>query len=504
MPISTSENEPGRGRARSSAEWLRGPVRRLLRRLARRRETARRRREHQALLAELSAAGTADVAAGAPPRLLAIGSWRFPEYSQSFVYQELAALVAAGFDVRIAFTERAAAEALPPQCAALAERGLRLPGERANTRGDLAHFRRTRPAAVMRLFALLAEASGRSERELRADGHVLRGFALARIAEAWGAELVHSYFFYEGSLAAFVVQQLLGLPRGVTAYADHQLADYSLKLASLQLTHADLVVATSERARQELTALTPACAPRLIVKPNAVDGGYFSPAARSEPDSGAPFRLVAVARIDPKKGLHDLLAAAGELRQTGIPFVLDLLGGVEAGSQDGEAELASLQAEVERRGLASVVAFHGFVPAASVRAALRAAHLFVAPFVETGRGDKDGIPTALLEAMSCGMAAVATRSGSIPEVVSDGVDGRLVAPGAPRELAAAIAALLAAPEDRARLGDAAARTVRQRFEITVCEPELARRLQALAASRRGVSPAVSSWAGSGAPAAPPG
>lgn len=454
-------------------------LRRLRNGLRRRRETARRQAEHHSLLAELAAASAAQAAERGGPRLLAIGAWSFPLYSQSFVYQELATLVAAGFDVRLACSELGDPAALPPPCAALAGRALRLPGERAITRRDLAHFRRTRPAAVARVLALLTAATGRGERDLLADGHLLRGFALARIAEAWGTDLVHSYFFYEGSLAAFVVQQLLGLPRSLTAYADHRLDDYPLKLVPLQLAHADLVVATSERARRELQELAPECAPRTIVKPNAIDGRFFAPVVRPEPLPGAPFRLLSVARIDPKKGLGDLLAAAAELRQRGIPFVLELIGGVEPGSAAGERESAGVGAAIDRLDLGDVVTLRGFLPAEGVRAALAQAHLFVAPYVETAAGDKDGIPTALLEAMATGIAAVATRSGAIAEVVTDGGNGRLVAAGAPPELATAIAALLAAPGERARLGAAAARTVAERFEIAVCEPELARRLRAL-------------------------
>jgi glycosyltransferase involved in cell wall biosynthesis len=281
-----------------------------------------------------------------------------------------------------------------------------------------------------------------------------------------------------------VAQQLLDLPRGVTCYADHLLGDYRLKLVPQQLAVADLVVATSERARRELVALAPACAPRTIVKPNAIDGRFFAQAARLEPGAGAPFRLLSVARIDPKKGLQDLLAAAAELRRREIPFVLELVGGVETGSGSGEAELAALRSAIDRGGLGGVVSLRGFVPAAEVRAALHRAHLFVAPYVETARGDKDGIPTAILEAMATGLAVVATRSGSIAELITDGGNGRLVAPAAPAALAAAIAALLASARERARLGEAAARTVRERYTIEVCEPELARRLRALADGRR--------------------
>ena len=460
------------------------PLRRLVRALARRRITARNSRAYRVLLAGLSAERSVDGSDALRPRVLAIGSWSFPVYSQSFVYQELASLLEAGFDLRLAYTDEGIPEALPPQCSALATAALRLPAERPITRRDLAHFRRTRPAAVARLLALLAQASGRSAQELVADGRVLRAFSLARIAEVWKADLVHSYFFYEGSLAAFVVQQLLELPRAVTCYSDHLLDDDSLKLVSLQLARADLVVATSERVRRELLALAPACASRLLVKPNAVDGRFYAPRVRPEPEGGAPFRLLSVARIDPKKGLQDLLTAAAELRRRGIPFALELVGGVEPASEAGERELAALRAEIERLDLGGVVALRGFLPAEGVRAALGTAHLFVAPYVETAGGDKDGIPTALLEAMATGLAVVAARSGSIPEVITDGGDGRLVPPGSPTALAAAIAELLAAPGERERLGAAAARTVRERFVLEVCEPALARRMDALVESRR--------------------
>ncbi len=89
-----------------------------------------------------------------------------------------------------------------------------------------------------------------------------------------------------------------------------------------------------------------------------------------------------------------------------------------------------MRAAIDRLGLGGDVTLRGDLPAEGVRAALAAAHLFVAPYVETEQGDKDGIPTAVLEAMATGLAVVATRSGSIPEVVIDGVNGRLVAPGA--------------------------------------------------------------------------
>ena len=67
----------------------------------------------------------------------------------------------------------------------------------------------------------------------------------------------------------------------------------------------------------------------------------------------------------------------------------------------------------------------------------------------------EGLPIALLEAMASGVAPVATRVGGIPEVVSDGRDGLLVAPGDPAGLAAALAALLGDDDRRAAVAERA-------------------------------------------------
>jgi glycosyltransferase involved in cell wall biosynthesis len=66
----------------------------------------------------------------------------------------------------------------------------------------------------------------------------------------------------------------------------------------------------------------------------------------------------------------------------------------------------------------------------------------------------EGLPIALLEAMASGVAPVVTDVGGIPEVITDGVDGLLVAPGDPDALAAALAKLL---EDDALRADVGAR-----------------------------------------------
>jgi len=75
----------------------------------------------------------------------------------------------------------------------------------------------------------------------------------------------------------------------------------------------------------------------------------------------------------------------------------------------------------------------------------------------------EGLPRALLEAMGLGRAVVGTAVDGIAELIRDGVDGLLVPARDPEALAGAIARLVADPALRARLGDAAARRVREDY-----------------------------------------
>jgi glycosyltransferase involved in cell wall biosynthesis len=77
----------------------------------------------------------------------------------------------------------------------------------------------------------------------------------------------------------------------------------------------------------------------------------------------------------------------------------------------------------------------------------------------------EALPLSLLEAMSCGLPAVATAVGGVPEAIHDGVSGRLVAPGDADALAAALDQVLRDPEQRGAMGAAALEAWRRRFRL---------------------------------------
>ncbi|MCP3981363.1 MAG: glycosyltransferase [bacterium] len=82
--------------------------------------------------------------------------------------------------------------------------------------------------------------------------------------------------------------------------------------------------------------------------------------------------------------------------------------------------------------------------------------------------DSEGLPNAVLEAMSAGIPVVATAVGGSPELVRDGHDGLLVDPDDPEKLGAALLRLTNDDSERRALGQRAAQTVRERFSIENC------------------------------------
>jgi glycosyltransferase involved in cell wall biosynthesis len=83
------------------------------------------------------------------------------------------------------------------------------------------------------------------------------------------------------------------------------------------------------------------------------------------------------------------------------------------------------------------------------------------PSVRDARGNVDGLPVVVLEAMAAGKPVVASDLAGLPLAVADGATGLLVPPGDPGALAAAVGALLADPERARRLGAAGRRRVEE-------------------------------------------
>jgi glycosyltransferase involved in cell wall biosynthesis len=158
--------------------------------------------------------------------------------------------------------------------------------------------------------------------------------------------------------------------------------------------------------------------------------------------------VATVGRLEPVKGHGVLLQAIAALRDR-RPALRCLLVG------DGR-ERAALERQAATLGIAGLVHFAGFRQ--DVPALLAECDLFCLPSLS------EGVPYALLEALACGVPALATRVGSLPEILSPELAGRLVPPGDPAALAAAIERAIDRPDEMAALARSGQALVRGRFD----------------------------------------
>jgi glycosyltransferase involved in cell wall biosynthesis len=167
-----------------------------------------------------------------------------------------------------------------------------------------------------------------------------------------------------------------------------------------------------------------------------------------------------VGRLAAEKGVPVLLAALVRAREVRPSLTLTLVG-------DG-SDRRSLEEEARALGLDEAVTFVGYRSQEEVAQLLSEASALVLPsFAE-------GVPVVLMEAMATGLPVVATRVAGIPELVEDGVSGRVVAPGEEEALAQAILDVTASPATAARMGAAGRSRVRADFDLRAEAAGLAR------------------------------
>jgi glycosyltransferase involved in cell wall biosynthesis len=208
---------------------------------------------------------------------------------------------------------------------------------------------------------------------------------------------------------------------------------------------ATLVIALSEEWRAILQRVFPQA--RIEVVTNAVSLPALDDLHRLDDRQPTLLFLGDVARY---KGVFDLARAFARVANR-FPRSRLVLGGTGA-----IAQVRRLAGELE---LPDRIECPGWLPSQRKRAELAGATMFVLPSY------MEGMPMALLEAMSWGLPVLATAVGGIPEIVTHEVNGILVPPGDIEALAAAITRLMSDSRLRQRLGAAARATIAARFSL---------------------------------------
>lgn len=317
------------------------------------------------------------------------------------------------------------------------------------------------------------------------DANAALGFLGADIriaADVDGADLVHSHTWYANQ-AGNIAARLHGIPHIISAHSLEPLRPWKAeqlgggyRLSSWMerdaYENADRIIAVSNGMRRDILRCYPQLDENKVVTIyNGIDTELWHPvddpdtvrALGVDPDATT---VIFVGRITRQKGLPYLLRAVREL-PADVQIVL-CAGAPDTPEIEREVRdlVSTLQAERE-----AVHWISEHLPREQIMALLTAADVFVCPSIYEPLGIVN------LEAMSCGTAVVGSGTGGIPEVVQDGVTGRIVpieqvedGTGTPidpdkyvADLAATLNEVLADPDTAQKYGAAGRERVEREF-----------------------------------------
>jgi glycosyltransferase involved in cell wall biosynthesis len=212
------------------------------------------------------------------------------------------------------------------------------------------------------------------------------------------------------------------------------------------IKNSDIITVVSNSCAKELREIYKIDR-RIIIVNNGVDTNFFAPKERN--DMKEPYILY-TGRLDSRKGLVDLIESAKYVCQEhyDIKFILTGKGPIKK----------YLERRINELGLKKNFYFAGFVARSKLLEYYQNATVYVLPSYY------EGLPTTLLEAMSCGIPSIATDVEGSSELITDGETGLLVPPRDPKKLAEVILKVLDDEELRERISINARRHIVDNYD----------------------------------------
>jgi N-acetyl-alpha-D-glucosaminyl L-malate synthase BshA len=286
---------------------------------------------------------------------------------------------------------------------------------------------------------------------------------MAEVCDLHQLDIIHVHYAIPHLVSANLARQMLG-KRDVKVIATLHGTDVTIighdpsykRVMKFSLGQADGITAVSSFLKKE-TYRTVGTTCEIEVIPNFVDLKRFDvkpcPEASKLRKDGEQV-LIHVSNFRPVKRINDIIEATAEILKK-IPVRLLMVG-------DGPDRHA---AEVRSRelGISDSISFLGSQD--NIEKILPCADIFLLP------SEFESFGLSALEAMACGVATVATNAGGIPEVVEDGVTGRLVPVGDIKALAQATIEILEDPEQLRSMGIAARARAKRLFRIENIIPQ---------------------------------
>ncbi|NJD67313.1 MAG: hypothetical protein C3F12_05810 [Candidatus Methylomirabilota bacterium] len=385
-----------------------------------------------------------------------------PDISHTFVYREILAMIEQGADCDVIALEEGDYGVLHPEAQELLKRAIMVP-------------RLSRTAAVLRYLFFLVRSPRRMAELIHlyrphSHGdkllflrfeqfhnvfHPVQSFGLIGLLKRRGITCIHAYGSTYPATRAMVAASLLHLPFSISTFVDFE-HESDFRMLYEKIEGAAFVVATTGYCASRLISMTSgAFRDRIRRIVLGIDPEYGRDRVQRV-DQASPL-IMAVGRLVEKKGFDYLLRSLVLLKERGLFPHCMLIG-------DGP-ERGKLQALAEEYDLWDCVTFAGALTNDKVLEYFGPEHILVAPSVYAGDGERDGIPTVLVEALICETAVVSTRISGIPELIEDQRNGLLVPARDGEAIADAIQKLLENPGLRKEYGLRGRKKVRAGFNV---------------------------------------
>ena len=218
------------------------------------------------------------------------------------------------------------------------------------------------------------------------------------------------------------------------------------------MRHSNVVIGLSEKWQDKLRNICPSA--NIIVLRNAVNLDLFPRKAASYTPS-PPYKALFLGRLGRRKGVPDIIEAAGHLERGRYQFTLA-----------GDGDVTAFRQEVIRGGLHRIVDIPGWIGEQEKRTLLRLSDILILPSYD------EGLPMSILEAMASGLPIIATPVGGIPEAVRHGENGFLISPGDPEALAGALEDVFSVPGRWKSFAEKSREIAERRFNIAETIPVL--------------------------------
>jgi colanic acid/amylovoran biosynthesis glycosyltransferase len=375
---------------------------------------------------------------------------RFPRFSETFILNEMLELERQGVEVEVFSLLKPPDEMRHELLAALKARITYLPSsssiqglEAMRTSGTGSNESKLGVAAAAAQADFGDAFAGKDTKEIAVL--MFKAAALAFLAKANGVQHFHAHFGSDAAAVAMLAARLSGIGYSFTAHARdiyHTYVDVKTDnlMRRARMAEASFVTTVSDFNSAHLKSVAgTAHAHRVHRLYNGVDLSRFE----FHPEGREPHTILSVGRLVEKKGFADLIAACAALRDQGRPLNCIIVGD---GPLHGE-----LQTLISSLNLQDRVELVGPRPQEDLVKIMHKSTIFALPCIVTETGDRDGLPTVLLEALAAGLPCISTDVAGVPEIITDQTTGLLVPPGRPAALANAMARLLSEPDARVRM-----------------------------------------------------